>query len=340
LPIDATLDNAADVNPFRLVRIDSVMETLNTVRGAKIVVLDACRDNPVEGELKRKVLAIRGTKSGEVTRGLGEISADGLLIAYATQPNKTALDGKGRNSPFSAAFVKNVGDPDIDVRAMFFRVQDEVDRETDHKQRPELSISLVGEYKLKITVTPVKSGETAPPVVQVPSADLAEREWNAIKDTSSVAMLEEFIREHGSSIYARYARARLEELKKNQVVIVDPKPPVPSRPFSNFPAAGPEAAAGQIREFVIRPVVAGKVRRSKWIKAAADRWIEIGDNNARYEFNVVTRIVLNHCPGTVVKSIVEKKYSFIPDRGCPGMVFFLSYDGEAFGPVSEMTDIL
>jgi len=99
------------------------------------------------------------------------------------------LDGKGRNSPFTAAFIKNVGDPDTNIRQMFFHVQDEVVRETDGKQPPEISVSLVGEYKLKMTITPVKLGETLPPAATpaAPGAGgpgEAERTWVLAKDTT------------------------------------------------------------------------------------------------------------------------------------------------------------
>jgi formylglycine-generating enzyme required for sulfatase activity len=233
LPTDASLDSAADVNPFRLVRIDNVMETLSTVNGPKIVVLDACRDNPVEKELKRRLAALRGARGAEVTRGLSPISGSGLLVAYATQANETALDGKGRNSPFTEAFIKNVADPDTDIRQMFFRVQDEVVRETDGKQRPEISVSLVGEYKLKITITPVNPGEAAPPggsppIIFGPSE--AERAWGFVKDATSQAVLEDFIRRFPDTIYAKLAREKLEELnKKAQVAVVAP-PAVPAVP--------------------------------------------------------------------------------------------------------------
>ena len=235
LPSDASLDSVADVNPFRLVRIDNVMETLSTVNGPKIVVLDACRDNPVEKELKRRLAALRGARGAEVTRGLSPISGSGLLVAYATQANETALDGKGRNSPFTSAFIENVGDPDTDIRQMFFRVQDEVVRETDGKQRPEISVSLVGEYKLKITITPVKPSETLPPAV-TPAAPVAggpgeaERTWGYVKDTTSPDVLEDFIRTFPGTIYAKLAREKLEELKKRSQVAVVAPPVVPAVP--------------------------------------------------------------------------------------------------------------
>ena len=236
LPTDASLDSAADVNPFRLVRIDHVMETLGAVNGPKIVVLDACRDNPVANELKRKLAALRGTRGAEVTRGLSPISGNsvsGLLVAYATQADETALDGKGRNSPFTAAFIKNVGDPDTDIRQMFFHVQDEVVRDTDGKQRPEISVSLVGEYKLKITIiTPIKPSETLPPAV-TPAAPVAgglgeaERTWGYVKDTTSPDVLEDFVRTFPNSIFAKVAREKLEQLKaRAQVAVVAPPPAI------------------------------------------------------------------------------------------------------------------
>ena len=229
LPTDASLDSAADVNPFRLVRIDNVMETLSTVNGPKIVVLDACRDNPVANELKRKLAALRGTRGAEVTRGLSPISGTGLLVAYATQANETALDGKGRNSPFTAAFIKNVADPDTDIRQMFFRVADEVVRETEGKQRPEISVSLVGEYKLTITITPVNPGQTVPPAGSAPiivGPSEAERAWGFVKDSSSPDVLEDFIRRFPDTVYAKLAREKLEGLKKkSQVSTQSPQMP-------------------------------------------------------------------------------------------------------------------
>jgi uncharacterized caspase-like protein len=150
LPVDARLAGADDVNRFRLMPLDDILEVLQTANGARVVILDACRNNPVEEELKRRLASIPGAnRDAYQTRGLGRISsANGLLVAYATQASDVAADGSGRNSPFTAAFLHNVGTPDIDLRQMLFRVQDEVDKTTGGRQRPELSISLVGEFKL------------------------------------------------------------------------------------------------------------------------------------------------------------------------------------------------
>lgn len=200
LPVDARLASADDVNRFRLMPLDDVIDVLQAARGARVIILDACRNNPVEEELKRRLASLPGAnRDAYLSRGLGRLSsANGLLVAYATQAGDVAADGDGRDSPFTAAFLHNVGKADIDLRQMFFLVQDEVDRLTGGRQRPELSISLVGEFKLNIVVT---------------SPAEAERAWAEAKDAQSPAVLEEFIKRYGDSFYAALARDRLEKLK-------------------------------------------------------------------------------------------------------------------------------
>jgi hypothetical protein len=218
LPVDAQLDNVATINRFRLLPLQDVLETLRLAHGAKVVVLDACRSNPVENELKRRLASLPGSDRAAVeTQGLAKIKVNGLLVAYSTQSDEVASDGGGRNSPFTSAFIKYVGEPNVDIRQMFYQVQDEVDRETASKQRPELSISLIGEYKLKITITPVNPGETAPPGGSAPiivGPSEAERAWGFVKDTTSQDVLEDFIRRYGDTFYGTLARERVEELKK------------------------------------------------------------------------------------------------------------------------------
>jgi uncharacterized caspase-like protein len=154
LPVDAQLQSADDVNRFRLLPLSDIFGVLQHAPGARIVILDACRNNPVEDDLKRRVASIRGgNRDAFLTRGLSRVEANGLIVAYATQANDVAADGTGNNSPFAKALLDNLATPNIDVRQMLFNVQDEVDRLTDGKQRPELSISLVGKFKLKVTAS-------------------------------------------------------------------------------------------------------------------------------------------------------------------------------------------
>ena len=118
LPVDARLQGAEDVNRFRLTPIDDVLATLNTVRGARILVLDACRNNPVEADMKRRLAGAGAKGEAILARGLKpQPVGNGLLVVYATQANDVADDGTGRNSPFTSAFLRHVGTADVNVPA-------------------------------------------------------------------------------------------------------------------------------------------------------------------------------------------------------------------------------
>jgi formylglycine-generating enzyme required for sulfatase activity len=112
----------------------------------RIAILDACRDNTAERELKRQA-APRG---GEVSRGLGPMrNPEGLILAYATQYLSTAADiGTKGNSPFTAALLNNIATPGLDIKDLFFKVGREVVAATQGNQRPEISISIYDQYVL------------------------------------------------------------------------------------------------------------------------------------------------------------------------------------------------
>ena len=87
LPVDAQLSSAADVNRLRLTLLDDIIDVLQAAPGAHVIVLDSCRNNPMENELKRRVVALPDrNRNGIPTRGLVRIpAATGMLIVYATQ---------------------------------------------------------------------------------------------------------------------------------------------------------------------------------------------------------------------------------------------------------------
>jgi formylglycine-generating enzyme required for sulfatase activity len=243
LPVDASLGSADDVTRFRLVELDDIMEVLRKAPKARVIVLDACRSDPKEEELKRKLASKE--RDALPTRGLARITAGvGQIVAYATQPNEVAADGSGRNSPFTAAFLHNVGTPGIDMRTMFHNVLDEVARATGGRQRPELLINLDGKYELKPEFAP----GSAPASGTASGPTEAERAWVLTQNTTSTAVLEEFIRRFGDSYYSALARARLEELKKDQVgMIAAPQQAVPASPVEPAVGTSPE------REHALKP---------------------------------------------------------------------------------------
>jgi uncharacterized caspase-like protein len=108
-----------------------------------ILFVDACRDNPLARNLARGM----GTRTIKIARGLAAVeSGIGTLISFSTQPGNVALDGTGRNSPFTEALVKHMATPGEDLSATLIRVRLDVMRVTDRKQVPWEHSALTGKF--------------------------------------------------------------------------------------------------------------------------------------------------------------------------------------------------
>jgi hypothetical protein len=198
-------------NPARESDVDFQMLDTNVVlrqmEGAgtrlNLVILDACRNNPFGGR------GLRTTASG-----LGTMQApEGTLISFATQPGNVALDGTGTNSPYTVALAQAIRRPGLDIFQTFNEVGLAVKRTTGGQQQPWVSLSpIAGNFYF--------AGAPAS-AATVPSPTPA---WAAVRDTQSVAILEEFVRQYGASIYGSLARARIDELKRTAAVV----PPAPA----------------------------------------------------------------------------------------------------------------
>ena len=118
------------------------LQTLDGTKKLKLVILDACRDNPFAKKMKRSMSA------RSIGRGLSrfEPAASDMLVAYAAKAGSVASDGDGeKNSPFAASFVKYVFEPGLDLRLAFGRVRDDVLKKTKQLQEPFVYGSLGGE---------------------------------------------------------------------------------------------------------------------------------------------------------------------------------------------------
>ena len=154
VPVDAKVANEADL-PFELVSLDIVVQRLAGHRITSIIILDACRDNPL-GEKLSKAL---GARASAVGQGLANVHASaGTLISFSTQPGNTAADGRGSNSPYTKALLQHVGTPSIDVLAMLRQVRRDVMAETREKQVPWDNSSLIEEFMFR----PGDGGERKP----------------------------------------------------------------------------------------------------------------------------------------------------------------------------------
>jgi uncharacterized caspase-like protein len=144
IPTDAQLERAGDLS-FETVEVGQVLGQMEADQRVNLVFLDACRDNPLTRSFARAL----GTRSGSATQGLASIqTAIGTMIAYATEPDAVALDGQGRNSPFTAALLKHLPTPGLEISAVMKRVRADVVEATRRKQLPWDHSSLIGDVVL------------------------------------------------------------------------------------------------------------------------------------------------------------------------------------------------
>ena len=134
IPVDAKLVSEQDL-PDEAVDLQRV---LDSVQGAKlrVVILDACRNNPFGRQWKT------GTRS--VNRGLSGLDADDVLVIFAAAPGQLASDGTGGNSRFARALAERIPQADLPVQLLGGVVRDDVLRATNSQQRPYVSASITG----------------------------------------------------------------------------------------------------------------------------------------------------------------------------------------------------
>jgi hypothetical protein len=138
IPVDAQLKVDRDVD-LETVDIGKVLSSIEGARKLRLVILDACRDNPFLNQMKRTV----ATRT--ITRGLVPVEPDpGILIVYSAKHGETALDGDGTNSPFATALINRILTPNLELRRLFDLVRDDVLATTGHQQQPFSYGSLSG----------------------------------------------------------------------------------------------------------------------------------------------------------------------------------------------------
>lgn len=203
-PIDARLGTENDLD-FETIPIHLILSAMERNTKTNLVFLDACRDNPLAKNLARSM----GTRSLSVGQGLAKIgSGIGSLIAFSTQPGNVALDGTGRNSPFTTALLEHLGTPGQDVTRDLVAVRRAVLAATNGRQVPWENSSLTGDVVLKAKEAP------APQVQSAPSSSLEITYWNSIKDADDKGYFEAYLEQYPTGTFARLARLKIAELDR------------------------------------------------------------------------------------------------------------------------------
>jgi uncharacterized caspase-like protein len=207
VPVDALLERDRDVVD-ETIPLDRVVQSIEPARQLRLVILDACRENPFSQNMKRSI-ATRG-----ITRGLARVDpmTPNTLIAFAAKAGSTADDGNGKHSPFTTSILNHLTAPGLDLRKAFGIIRDEVMAATNNKQEPYVFGSLGG-ADVALVPAPVVPVAVAP---QAPSAqDVAtevRREYEFAERVGTKEVWDYFLQAHSTGFYADLAKAQRNKL--------------------------------------------------------------------------------------------------------------------------------
>ena len=192
--------------------VNSLIERVQR-RGAKTTffVLDACRDNP---------FAAKGVRSIGLSRGLTRVEApSGVFVLFSAGIGQTALDrlsdtDADANSVFTRKLIPLLNTPGLTHVRLAKQVQKQVSalaRTVSHNQQPAYYDQIIGDIVLRPEASK-QAKAPAEPVNKQPANEAAQA-WSVIQDTKSTAVLKAFVAEFPNSVFAEFARARLQELQ-------------------------------------------------------------------------------------------------------------------------------
>jgi Caspase domain/Putative peptidoglycan binding domain len=215
LPVDADIKSEMDVKLGAAINIDLTLDQTMSDAKVKLVFLDACRDNPFAAKIKSN----SATRSVNVQTGLAEMkSGEGTLIAFATGPGQTALDGQeGTNSPFTRALIANIAQPGVEIQQAMTKVRAQVNEETNKGQLPWGHTNLIGSVYLNGAPAPAGGTAAAPSapsaVAAAPSSDIELEFWRSIKDSNKPEELNAYLTNYPNGQFKALALSRIAALE-------------------------------------------------------------------------------------------------------------------------------
>jgi peptidoglycan hydrolase-like protein with peptidoglycan-binding domain len=217
LPVDADIKSEMDVKLGAAINIDLTLDQTMGDAKVKLVFLDACRDNPFAAKIKSNA-----TRSVSVQQGLAEMkSGEGTLIAFATGPGQTALDGEvGTNSPFTRALIAHVTQPGVEIQQAMTEVRAQVNEETNKGQLPWGHTNLIGAVYLNPAAAPAPtapaSSAAAPATTASTNAagnDVELEFWRSVKDSNKPEELNAYVTNYPNGQFKSLALARIAALE-------------------------------------------------------------------------------------------------------------------------------
>ena len=204
IPTDARLERDTDIYDEAF-SLDRVLLAIEPARQLRLVIVDACRNNPFADTMKRTVA------SRSISRGLARVepTVSNTLIAFAAKAGLTALDGNSKNSPYAAALVKYIAKPGLDLRRVFGFVRDDVLQATGNRQEPYVYGSLGGE---DVALVPAAKAEEPTPAAANAQSEV-RRDYELALQLNNKAALGVFLSQHPDGYYASLAKLQLNQIE-------------------------------------------------------------------------------------------------------------------------------
>jgi uncharacterized caspase-like protein len=197
VPVDAVLERDTDAYD-EAISLDRILQAIEPAKQLRLVILDACRDNPFAKSMKRTVA------SRTLSRGLAgvEPTRPNTLIAFAAKGGSTASDGDSKNSPFTTALLKYLAKPGLELGKAFRLVRDDVMNATANKQEPFVYGSLGGD-----DVALVPAPAAAPAATSNANADI-RRDYELAERVGTIEAWDSFVAANPSGFYTDLAKAQ------------------------------------------------------------------------------------------------------------------------------------
>jgi uncharacterized protein YecT (DUF1311 family) len=288
VPIDASAQDEVDVklgmHPIRI-----IIEQMERLARINLVMLDACRDNPLARSLSRSLEG--ASRSASVSRGLAPIEQVGRqsFIMFATRDGDVANDGVGAHSPFSQALLDNIETEGVELSDLARRVRKQVSKATRDKQIPITFGSIDDAFYFM----PPKGGAPAPPPVAERDRDGTDDRdrdhsyWTSIADLNSIDLYRTYLERFPNGEYAAVAKTKIERLQAATAAPIGSKKSAPSgdpadEAYRNAIVDGSDA---KLRDFVSSHPDHPKTADLKQMLDERDAWkkAETTDTSEAYE---------------------------------------------------------
>ncbi|RUW30247.1 MULTISPECIES: caspase family protein [unclassified Mesorhizobium] len=230
IPVDAELTAPAHLKT-RTIQIDELLDALPPDPAVGIVILDACRDNPLARTLAASLPKSRSTTApglAPIDVSGSDVGTGGVLIAFATDPGSVSYDGNGANSPYTTSLARHLAEPGVEIQSALTRVRGEVTAETDGRQRPWHNASLGREVFIGPQTPPPAAPAPQPSATETPAQpagtdargwEIEQRVWDEASKRNTLAHYEAYLQQFPKGAFADLARLNIDQLKKSPVTV-------------------------------------------------------------------------------------------------------------------------